>query len=78
MPSNSGPAVIGRGPVVFESSSVRSVVLGGAEQYRVRAQNYRAWAATETDRNRREVFDLLADTFERLASDYERAGSSRD
>ena len=50
--------------------------LGSAEHYRVKAQNYRASAAIETDRNRGEVFELLAATFERLAAAYERIKSS--
>ena len=49
--------------------------LGRAEHYRVKDQNYRASAAVEPDRNRREVFELLAVTFERLAAAYERIKS---
>jgi hypothetical protein len=50
--------------------------LGSAEHYRVKARNYRASAAIEMDRNRGEVFELLAATFERLAAAYERIKSS--
>jgi hypothetical protein len=50
--------------------------LGGAERYRVKAQSYRASAALETDRNRREAFELLADNCERLAEAYDRIESS--
>jgi hypothetical protein len=42
----------------------------------VKAQNYRASAAVETDQNRCEVFELLAANLERLAAAYERIGSS--
>ena len=49
---------------VFEWSSTQCMVLGSSEQYRMKAQNYRACAATETDSNRRELFEVLADTFE--------------
>jgi len=50
--------------------------LGSAEHYRAKAENYRASAAVETDRNRCEVFELLAANLERLAAAYERIGSS--
>jgi hypothetical protein len=43
-----------------------------AEQYRQKAQSYRAAAAVETDPGRREAFELLADTFDRLAAAYAR------
>ena len=51
---------------------------GSARVYREKAQHYRASAAATTDPSRREAFELLADTFERLAADYERIESSRD
>ena len=43
-----------------------------AEQYRHKAESYRAAASGETDPGRREAFELLADTFERLAAAYAR------
>jgi hypothetical protein len=43
-----------------------------AERYRQKAEAYRASAAVETDPGRREAFELLADTFERLAAAYAR------
>jgi hypothetical protein len=43
-----------------------------AEQYRKKAEAYRASAAAETDPGRREAFELLADTFDRLAAAYAR------
>jgi hypothetical protein len=63
---------------VFDSSTVPSAIVGSAEQYRLKARNYRASASAERDWNRREAFELLADTFDRLAADYERAESSSD
>ena len=60
---------------VSESLSARAPELGSAEQYRAKAQNYRAWAATEEDQNRRKALEILADTFANLAADYERADS---
>jgi hypothetical protein len=43
-----------------------------AAQYRQKADAYRAAAAVETDPGRREAFELLADTFDRLAAAYAR------
>jgi hypothetical protein len=43
-----------------------------AKQYRQKADSYRAAAAAETDPGRREAFELLADTFDRLAAAYAR------
>jgi hypothetical protein len=43
-----------------------------AEQYRQKAQAYRTAATVETDPGRREAFELLADTFDRLAAAYAR------
>ena len=43
-----------------------------AEQYRKKAEAYRASAASEKDPGRREAFELLADTFDRLAAAYAR------
>jgi hypothetical protein len=62
---------------VFDSSGVPAATFGSAEQYRLRARNYRASAAAENDWNRRQAFELLADTFDRLAADYARAKSLR-
>jgi hypothetical protein len=47
-----------------------------AGQYRLKAKHYRSSASTESDPNRREAYEALADTFERLAADYERIESS--
>jgi hypothetical protein len=66
-----------RGLTVFDSSSVPSAIFGSAKQYRLKARNYRASASAERDWNRRQAFELLADTFDRLAADYERAESLR-
>lgn len=62
---------------MFESSRVSSTTFGSAERYRFKAENYRASALTEMDWNRRQAFELLADTFDRLAADYERAEAGR-
>jgi hypothetical protein len=62
---------------VFDSSSAPSTILGSVEQYRLKARNYRASALAEMDWNRRQAFELLADTFDRLAAGYERAETLR-
>jgi hypothetical protein len=62
---------------VFEPDRVPHP-LGSARQYREKAQHYRASAAAATNASQREAFELLADTFDRLAADYERIESSRD
>jgi hypothetical protein len=62
---------------VFEFGRVSTTTFGSAELYRFKAQNYRASALAEMDWNRRQAFELLADTFDRLAADYERAEARR-
>jgi len=55
---------------VFEPGEVDPTSQEMAEQYRRKAEAYRASAATETDPGRKEAFELLADTFDRLAAAY--------
>ena len=57
---------------VFEPGEGDPTSLMVAEQYRQKADAYRAAAAVETDPGRREAFGLLADTFDRLAAAYAR------
>jgi hypothetical protein len=63
---------------VFEPAKMLRTSQETAGQYRVKAQHYRSSAAAEKDPNRREAFELLADTFDRLAAAYERIESARD
>ena len=63
---------------MFEPARTQHASQATAEQYRLKAENYRASADAESDPNRREAFGLLADTFDRLAAAYERIKSSRD
>jgi hypothetical protein len=62
---------------VLESDRVPEAS-GSARQYREKAQRYRASAAAATNASQREALELLADTFEKLAADYERIESSRE
>ena len=45
-------------------------------QYRLKAKHYRRAADIEIEPNRRDAYETLADTFERLATDYERIEAS--
>lgn len=61
---------------MFEPSKMQRTLQETAGQYRLKAKHYRSSASTESDPNRREAYEALADTFERLAADYERIESS--
>lgn len=61
---------------MFELSKMQHTLQDAAGQYRVKAKHYRAAADLESDPNRREAYELLADTFDRLAADYDRIESS--
>ena len=61
---------------MFETSKMQNTLQETAGEYRLKAKHYRDAASIESDPSRREAFELLADTFDRLAADYERIESS--
>ena len=61
---------------MFEPSKVQNAVPDTAGQYRLKAKHYRTSASLESDPNRRDAYEALAETFERLAADYERIEAS--
>ena len=61
---------------MFEQSKILHTLQDTAVQYRLKAKHYRTAADLESDPSRREAYELLADTFDRLAADYDRIESS--
>ena len=61
---------------MFEPSKMRNAGQDPVGQYRLKAKHYRRAADIEIEPNRRDAYETLADTFERLAADYERIEAS--
>jgi len=61
---------------VFDPTKMQNALQATAVQYRLKAKHYRDSAGIESDHTRREAFELLADTFDRLAADYDRIESA--